>query len=173
MAENQAVVRVPVHYYENVYRKFIYWCSKNYIEPSKYEFRVSDIHEIACQIDCSIDEIESFFDKAVIHVQPHESFEPSTGLTNLTQDEDKQLISFILNRGVLSDKELKIIDLRFGLRTGESLTLEEVGAQFSVTRERIRQIEAKALKKLRKHMKTLEEYRDQVVDDEEEKDNES
>ena len=51
----------------------------------------------------------------------------------------------------LSDRERKIILLRFGLDGGRPRTLEEVGAEFAVTRERIRQIEAKALNKLRKH----------------------
>ena len=53
--------------------------------------------------------------------------------------------------GALSEREQKIIRLRFGIEDGKSHTLEEVGAEFSVTRERIRQIEAKALAKLRKH----------------------
>jgi len=51
----------------------------------------------------------------------------------------------------LSEREQKILKLRFGLEDGKSHTLEEVGQEFSVTRERIRQIEAKALAKLRKH----------------------
>ena len=51
----------------------------------------------------------------------------------------------------LTDREQKILKLRFGLEDGKSHTLEEVGQEFSVTRERIRQIEAKALAKLRKH----------------------
>lgn len=51
----------------------------------------------------------------------------------------------------LSDREQKILKLRFGLEDGRSHTLEEVGQEFNVTRERIRQIEAKALAKLRKH----------------------
>jgi RNA polymerase primary sigma factor len=60
----------------------------------------------------------------------------------------------------LSDREQKIIKMRFGLEDGKSHTLEEVGREFSVTRERIRQIEAKALAKLRKHKdaKKLHEY---------------
>lgn len=53
--------------------------------------------------------------------------------------------------GTLSDREQKIISMRFGLDGGKSHTLEEVGQEFAVTRERIRQIEAKALTKLRKH----------------------
>jgi RNA polymerase primary sigma factor len=62
--------------------------------------------------------------------------------------------------GTLTEREQKILKLRFGLEDGKSHTLEEVGQEFSVTRERIRQIEAKALAKLRKHKDTrkLHEY---------------
>ena len=62
--------------------------------------------------------------------------------------------------GILSDREQKILKMRFGLEDGKSHTLEEVGQEFSVTRERIRQIEAKALTKLRKHKdsKRLHDY---------------
>ena len=62
--------------------------------------------------------------------------------------------------GTLTEREQKILKLRFGLEDGKSHTLEEVGQEFSVTRERIRQIEAKALAKLRKNKDTrrLHEY---------------
>ncbi|MCR5074550.1 MAG: sigma-70 family RNA polymerase sigma factor, partial [Ruminococcus sp.] len=49
----------------------------------------------------------------------------------------------------LTDREAKVLKLRFGLEDGKARTLEEVGQRFDVTRERIRQIEAKALRKLR------------------------
>ena len=49
----------------------------------------------------------------------------------------------------LSERERRVLELRFGLEDGRSRTLEEVGKEFGVTRERIRQIEAKALRKLR------------------------
>lgn len=64
----------------------------------------------------------------------------------------KEQIAEILT--TLSEREQKIIRLRFGIGGGRSHTLEEVGNEFSVTRERIRQIEAKALSKLRKHKQT-------------------
>jgi RNA polymerase primary sigma factor len=50
---------------------------------------------------------------------------------------------------VLSDREREVLEMRFGLLDGKDHTLEEVGQAFNVTRERIRQIEAKALRKLR------------------------
>lgn len=70
----------------------------------------------------------------------------------------KEQIAAILQ--TLTDREQKIIKMRFGIGGGKSHTLEEVGAEFSVTRERIRQIEAKALAKLRKNKDTkkLHEY---------------
>ena len=60
----------------------------------------------------------------------------------------------------LTPREKKVLRLRFGLDDGRARTLEEVGQSFGVTRERIRQIEAKALKKLRspKHRKKLQGY---------------
>jgi RNA polymerase primary sigma factor len=51
--------------------------------------------------------------------------------------------------GQLSERERNVLELRFGLEDGRARTLEEVGKAFGVTRERIRQIEAKALRKLR------------------------
>jgi RNA polymerase primary sigma factor len=63
----------------------------------------------------------------------------------------KQLLKEQLNEILesLSERERKVLEMRFGLSDGQGRTLEEVGAKFGVTRERIRQIEAKALRKLR------------------------
>ncbi len=64
--------------------------------------------------------------------------------------------------GTLSDRERKVLEYRFGLVDGKTRTLEEVGREFAVTRERIRQIEAKALRKLRhpSRSKRLRDYLD-------------
>ena len=74
----------------------------------------------------------------------------------------KERLRDILN--TLTDRERQVVDFRFGLSDGYSRTLEEVGRLFNVTRERIRQIEAKALRKLRhpSRMKSLGDYR-QVI----------
>ena len=60
----------------------------------------------------------------------------------------------------LSEREREVLHFRFGLEDGHSYTLEEVGKKFNVTRERIRQIEAKALRKLRQPSKRLKDYLD-------------
>jgi RNA polymerase primary sigma factor len=59
----------------------------------------------------------------------------------------KEQIRSALN--VLNEREREVLEMRFGLANGQESTLEEVGAHFGVTRERVRQIEAKALRKLR------------------------
>ncbi len=66
--------------------------------------------------------------------------------------------------GTLTEREQKVLTLRFGLEDGKSRTLEEVGKEFNVTRERIRQIEAKALRKLRhpSRRRILQDYLDQA-----------
>ncbi len=88
-------------------------------------------------------------------VEDEDSVTPEdSAATQLLKEQVKSVLSS------LSDREQKILRMRFGLDTGKTHTLEEVGQEFSVTRERIRQIEAKALIKLRKHKdaKKLHEY---------------
>ena len=72
----------------------------------------------------------------------------------------KEQLSEVLK--TLTRREAKVLSLRFGLEDGHPRTLEEVGSAFGVTRERIRQIEAKALRKLRhpSRSKKLKDYLD-------------
>ena len=72
----------------------------------------------------------------------------------------KEQVMDVLNS--LTMRERKVLELRFGLEDGRARTLEEVGREFQVTRERIRQIEAKALRKLRhpSRSKKLKDYLD-------------
>ena len=70
----------------------------------------------------------------------------------------KEQLEMILS--TLTDREARVIQMRFGLNDGNEHTLEEVGQEFQVTRERIRQIEAKALRKLKKKSKKLVNFLD-------------
>jgi RNA polymerase primary sigma factor len=70
----------------------------------------------------------------------------------------KEQLELILSS--LTEREAKVIEMRFGLKDGNEHTLEEVGQEFQVTRERIRQIEAKALRKLKKKAKKLVNFLD-------------
>lgn len=82
-------------------------------------------------------------------VNPQEAYDD----TALKQDLDEEMMKRLL------DRERKVMRLRFGLEDGRNRTLEEVGREFGVTRERIRQIEAKALRKLR-NLRTTRKLKD-------------
>ena len=125
------------------------------IEPSKVEY-VMKIKQDITSLDAGIgrdgddeDSVLGDFVEDDTSVTPEES-----ASTQLLKEQVQSILS------TLSDREQKIIKMRFGLDGGKSHTLEEVGKEFAVTRERIRQIEAKALAKLRKHKdsKKLHEY---------------
>ena len=73
-------------------------------------------------------------------------------------EETLQLINFIkknLDKLLLTEREIKIVEYRFGLEGGATHTLEETGKMFGVTRERIRQIEARALDRARQQQNSL------------------
>jgi RNA polymerase primary sigma factor len=77
-------------------------------------------------------------------IEDHNAIQPLDGAS-------KQMLKDQINEALstLTVKEHRILELRFGLEDGRERTLEEVGLEFRVTRERVRQIEAKALRKLR------------------------
>ena len=70
--------------------------------------------------------------------------DPSSGTGNILRNEKLDLVL-----SSLTERERKILEMRFGLKDGDDRTLEEIGKIYNVTRERIRQIEAKGLRKLR------------------------
>jgi RNA polymerase primary sigma factor len=123
------------------------------IEVEKVE-HIMKIKQDISSLDASIrdDEEDSVL---ADFIEDEDTISPEESATNqLLKEQVKDML------GALTEREQKILKLRFGLEDGKSHTLEEVGQEFSVTRERIRQIEAKALAKLRKHRdaKKLHDY---------------
>ncbi|MBR1875111.1 RNA polymerase sigma factor RpoD [Candidatus Saccharibacteria bacterium] len=171
IADQARTIRIPVHMVETI-NKVLRASRKLTSELN----REPTIEEIAKEMDMDIEKV----DYVMRIKQDIASLDASVGkdgddedsvLGDFVEDEDrispedsaanqmlKEQLADIIS--TLSDREQKIIKLRFGIGGGKPHTLEEVGAEFSVTRERIRQIEAKALSKLRKNKDTkkLQEY---------------
>jgi RNA polymerase primary sigma factor len=169
IADQARTIRIPVHMVETInkllrtQRRLTHELNR---EPTN--------DEIAAAMDMDVDKVEHIMkikqDISSLDASVRDDEEDSV-LGDFIEDEDtktptesaseqllKEQVKQIL--GTLTEREQKILKLRFGLEDGKSHTLEEVGQEFSVTRERIRQIEAKALAKLRKHKDTrkLHEY---------------
>ncbi len=170
IADQARTIRIPVHMKELV--------SKLMKVTRKYrqEFgRDPSIEEYSKHMHISMDKVKN----ALKIMQ-----DPISLSTPIGEDEDSHLEDFIEDKGglppsnsavdllrrrevtkildTLTDREAKIIKLRFGIETGYPRTLEEVGKIFRVTRERVRQIEAKAIRKLRhpSRSKMLRDYLD-------------
>lgn len=159
----RALMYYPVHKKESFFSAYPIIKASGYInEPGLFE--VEEIKALIMRnTSLSVDQIEDVMAATL----PFESFED---LYNLEADDEeislpkelifdaeidqkvadkslKELFTEILN--ALTEREKHVIELRYGLDDGRVKTLEEVGAHFNVTRERIRQIEVKALRKLR------------------------
>lgn len=125
------------------------------MEPEKVEY-VIKIKQDITSLDAGVGRDEGEDDSVLgDFIEDEETVSPEESAANQLLKEQVQSVL-----SSLSEREQKIIKMRFGLENGKSHTLEEVGQEFAVTRERIRQIEAKALAKLRKHKdaKKLHEY---------------
>lgn len=125
------------------------------MEPEKVEYVIKikqDISSLDAGVGRDGEDDESVLGDFIVDEDGDTPEESAT--TQLLKEQVQSVLS------TLSDREQKIVRMRFGLDNGKSHTLEEVGQEFAVTRERIRQIEAKALTKLRKHKdsKKLYEY---------------
>lgn len=157
IADQARTVRVPVHMIEtiNQYNKAV-----NELQQ-KYQRAPSD-KEVAKHMKLPEEKIVEIknISQLPISLQLQIGDDKTSTLAEITEDKSavnpedyaeyanlKQQIEKALN--TLNDRERRVIMLRFGLEDGVARTLEEVGQEFNVTRERIRQIEAKALKKLR------------------------
>jgi RNA polymerase primary sigma factor len=157
IADQARTIRIPVHMIDviNRVKRTNYQLSQEYgHDPSKEEIgeameisseKVSEILRLSRQplsLETPIGEEED--SRLGDFVEDHASIAPAeAALRELLKEQLKEVLS------ELSDRERRVIALRFGLETDRPMTLEEVGKEFNVTRERIRQIEAKALRKLR------------------------
>lgn len=173
IADQARTIRIPVHMVETINKLLrtqrrmtqelnreptIEELSKELdMEPEKIEYVIKikqDIHSLDAGVGKDGDEEDSVLGDFI------EDEDATTPEESASSQLLKEHVRNVLSS--LSDREQKIVSMRFGLDSGKNHTLEEVGQEFSVTRERIRQIEAKALAKLRKHKdaKKLHEYLD-------------
>ncbi len=171
IADQARVIRIPVHMVETINKLL-----RTQRRMTQELNREPTIEELAKELEMEPEKVEYVMKiKQDIHSLDagvgRDGEDEDSVLGDFVEDEDmispvdsaadqllKEQVQSIL--GTLSEREQKILKMRFGLDDGKSHTLEEVGQEFSVTRERIRQIEAKALAKLRKHkdVKKLHEY---------------
>jgi len=171
IADQSRVIRIPVHMFENINKLMrtqrrmtqelnreptIEELAKELeMEPEKVEY-IFKIKQDVGSLDSTIGGGEEGDDSILADfIEDEEGESPAEAATRAYM---RQQIDEVL--GELSDREAKILKLRFGLEDGKQHTLEEVGHEFDVTRERIRQIEAKALNKLRRNQnaKKLQSY---------------
>lgn len=169
IADQARTIRIPVHMVETINKLL-----RTQRRLTQELNREPTNEEIAKAMEIDVDKVEhimkikqdiSSLDASVRDdeedsvlgdfIEDEETVSPEeSATTQLLKEHVKDML------GALSEREQKILKLRFGLEDGRSHTLEEVGQEFNVTRERIRQIEAKALAKLRKHKdaKKLHDY---------------
>ena len=170
IADQARTIRIPVHMVETINK--LIRVSRQLLQELGRE---PTPEEIAAEMDMNVDRV-----REILKI----SQEPVSLETPIGEEEDSHLGDFIQDDNVpvpadaaaftllkeqlvevlstLTDREQKVLRLRFGLDDGRARTLEEVGKEFNVTRERIRQIEAKALRKLRhpSRSRKLKDYLD-------------
>ncbi len=168
IADQARTIRIPVHMVETINK--LIRISRQLLQEYGRE---PTPEEIAAEMDISVEKVREILKIAQ---------EPVSLETPIGEEEDSHLGDFIPDEDVpapadaaafsmlkeqlfevldtLTEREQKVLKLRFGLEDGRARTLEEVGKEFDVTRERIRQIEAKALRKLRhpSRSKKLKDY---------------
>lgn len=169
LADQSRTVRIPVHMVETI-SKF------NQVRRRLLQDLGRDPmpEEIAAEMDVDVEKVRHIIkisQETVSLETPVGEDEEDSILGDFIEDEKTIMPHNIAAQRLLRDwlqeilvdlqeREQQILEMRFGLKDGIQHTLEEVGAEFKVTRERIRQIEAKALQRIREHhkLKKLEEY---------------
>ena len=171
IADQARTIRIPVHMVETINR--LVRTQRQLVQKLGRE---ATPEELAKELDMPVERV-----REIMKI----SQDPVSLETPIGEEEDSHLGDFIQDNNVevpadaatytllheqlmdvlstLTEREQKVLRLRFGLDDGRPRTLEEVGRQFNVTRERIRQIEAKALRKLRhpSRSKILKDYLDE------------
>ena len=157
IADQARTIRIPVHMVETINK--VMRISRQLLQELGHDPTPEEIAEDMCMPVDKVREILKIAQEPVSLETPIGEEEDSH-LGDFIPDEDASepatAASFTLLReqlsevlGTLTPREEKVLRLRFGIEDGRTRTLEEVGREFNVTRERIRQIEAKALRKLR------------------------
>ncbi len=157
IADQARTIRIPVHMIETLNK--VMQVQKQLIQELGHE---PTPEEVASAMDLPVEKVQSIMKMAQqpISLQSPVGDSDDTNFGDFIEDKGAEnpydMTSYSLLREKLVDvlssltpRERKVLTLRFGLQDGYSRTLEEVGKQFNVTRERIRQIEAKALRKMR------------------------
>jgi RNA polymerase primary sigma factor len=167
IADQSRTIRIPVHMVDQINRFY-----KTQRRLAQKLGKEPDVKQIAKEMQISVDEVEN-----LIKI----SQQPKSLSTPVGEDKEATLEQFVADTNqpsmydrvsrellkdavvdvleTLSPREKKVLVMRFGLEDGKPKTLEEVGKEFKVTRERIRQIEAKAIRKL-KHPTRARKLRD-------------
>ena len=157
IADQARTIRIPVHMVETINKTIR--VSRQLLQELGHD---PSAEEIAKEMDIPVEKVRDILKIAQepISLETPIGEEEDSHLGDFIPDEDvsepSEAASFSLLREQLEDvlntlapREKKVLELRFGIVDGRTRTLEEVGKEFNVTRERIRQIEAKALRKLR------------------------
>ena len=168
IADQARTIRIPVHMVETINK--LIRVSRQLLQE---EGREPTPDEIAAEMGISVEKVREILKIAQepVSLETPIGEEEDSHLGDFIPDDDapapaeaaafsmlkEQLVDVL---GTLTEREQKVLKLRFGLEDGRARTLEEVGKKFDVTRERIRQIEAKALRKLRHptRSKKLKDY---------------
>lgn len=157
IADQARTIRIPVHMVETINR--LVRTQRQLVQKLGRE---ATPEELAKELDMPVDRVREIMkiSQDPVSLETPIGEEEDSHLGDFIQDDNvpvpadaaaftllKEQLEEVL--GTLTEREQKVLTLRFGLEDGRARTLEEVGREFNVTRERIRQIEAKALRKLR------------------------